>query len=88
MHMATPNILITGGTGFLGSAIVRALAEKHPAWSLTVFDARTPKPAEDAIAGVTYLQADITIASDVDAILARVKPSVVIHTAGFVRSLI
>lgn len=34
-------ILITGGAGFIGSNLVRALRERHPTWQVSVLDALT-----------------------------------------------
>lgn len=85
--MAAQAVLITGGTGFLGSAIVKALAEKHPDWPLTVLDLQVPASNADVVTNVSYLQVDITAAEFVNNAFARVKPTVVIHTAGIIPSL-
>jgi len=40
-------VLVTGGLGFVGSAIIRALTEQHPEWDLHVLDKegpRSPRP--------------------------------------------
>ena len=81
--MAT-SILITGGTGFLGSAILEALEEKHPEWTLSVLDLRKPS---DHKAKVHYAIGDITQAAEVKAIIDDIRPTTIIHSAGFVPAL-
>lgn len=77
-------VLITGGTGFLGSAIVDAVQEQHPEWVVTVLDlafATVPKP------NVTYKRGDITNAASINAIVDGIRPDVIIHSAGLVPEL-
>lgn len=38
-------VLVTGGLGFVGSAIIRAFTEQHPEWELYILDkAQRPPP--------------------------------------------
>lgn len=77
-------ILLTGGTGFVGRAIIDAAQEKHPEWVITVLDLRKPtEPKPD----VQYVTGDITVAAEVDRIVDNIKPVVIIHTAGIVPGL-
>ncbi|MCJ1436087.1 erg26, C-3 sterol dehydrogenase [Xylographa pallens] len=82
--MSTVNVLITGGNGFVGSAIVDALQEKHPDWALTVFDVKLPS---DEKSKVQYLAGDVTMMADVRRAMQTAKPKIVIHTAGLVPQL-
>ncbi|KAL2057132.1 hypothetical protein ABVK25_002871 [Lepraria finkii] len=81
--MAT-SVLITGGTGFLGVFIVDAIQEQHLEWSITVLDLVLPKAPKDNVA---YEIGDVTDLQSVIAITDRIKPKVIIHTAGLVPEL-
>ena len=78
--MAT-SILITGGTGFVGSAILEALEEQHPEWALSVLDFRKPSHPKGQ---VRYAIGDITEAAEVNAIIDDIRPTVILHSAGYV----
>ena len=72
------HVLVTGGTGFLGSTIVNLLNDRKACTKITVLDLR---PSANPVAGVEYSFGDIT---DYDAMLAlfrKIKPDAVIHTA-------
>lgn len=75
------SVLVTGGCGFLGSHIVRLLLEEYSSQSgtsITVLDLHTNR---NVLPGVEYVSGDLTNASNVRSVFARVKPNVVIHTA-------
>lgn len=80
-------VLITGGTGFVGSATARALEEKHPECEITLLDMNPPGSIHRVPSNATFIQADITSSDDVMKAMMKVKPSVVIHTAGIVPPL-
>ena len=77
-------VLITGGVGFLGTFIVEATREQHPEWDITVLDLNSPKIPKENIA---YELGDVTDLVSVTAIVAKMKPNVIIHTAGLVPEL-
>ncbi|KAL8745729.1 MAG: hypothetical protein Q9190_002168 [Brigantiaea leucoxantha] len=81
----TLSILITGGSGFVGSAIVDVVAERHPDWAITVLDLQEPSNAKN---GVLYEKGDVTDAAAIREIFKRIEqPTVVIHAAGMVPDL-
>ena len=82
--MKDASILVTGGIGFLGSAIVDALREKHSEWSITVVDLKPPR--KDQV-DVKYIIGDITKIADVRKVVETAKPTCIIHTAGLVPDL-
>ena len=89
--MAIPSVLVTGGTGFVGSAIVRAILQKHPQCRITILDMTvdTDMCRQRGIdhPNVDFLSANIL---DVDALQQAFntnKPRAVVHTAGFVPPL-
>ncbi|KAJ5649495.1 3-beta hydroxysteroid dehydrogenase/isomerase [Penicillium longicatenatum] len=85
--LVSKKVLISGGTGFVGSATVRALAEKHPCCAITVIDRSPPRPQYALPEGITCMQVDVSSAADVSKAFEAVKPDVVIHTAGVIPAL-
>ena len=81
--MAT-SVLITGGVGFLGSAIVDAIKEQHPEWIAIVLDLMSPDVPKP---NVTYRRGDITDAAFVNTIVDSIRPDVIIQAAGLVPEL-
>ena len=77
--MNTRRILVTGGSGYLGSQVVAALALRSDLVCIAL-DLREPA---QRLAGVAYEVADIR-SREVDAIVARHRPEVVVHLASIV----
>lgn len=87
--MALRSVLVTGGAGFLGSAICRTLVEKHPKCDVVALDSR-PQPPSDGVhlpLNISFVQADITALEDICEGIREIKSQVVIHSAAAVGSL-
>ena len=78
--MATA-VLITGGSGFVGQAIVHAVREKHPDWIIVVFDLN---PLDCREPSISYVYGDITNVEEVDRVVSGIRPDAIIHSAGIV----
>ncbi|KAL8677458.1 MAG: hypothetical protein Q9224_007193, partial [Gallowayella concinna] len=78
------SVLVTGGLGFVGTAIVAALHAQHPEWKLSVVDLQQPTEPESHI---LYRTCDITDRAAVEELVANVRPTAIIHTAGIVPEL-
>ncbi|KAK4546045.1 hypothetical protein LTR36_002182 [Oleoguttula mirabilis] len=76
-------ILVTGGSGFLGSGIVRALLERHPEWRISALDLKQPN-AEVLHRLDRFFETDISSADSVHAAFVGYHPDLVVHTAGIV----
>lgn len=76
-----PHILITGASGFLGQAVVKALKTVHPDWTLSNLDLRPPPIPQP---NVSYIQADITQSSEIDLAIHKANPDAIINVAGWV----
>lgn len=72
-------VLVTGGNGFLGSSVVRGLAEAG--LSLVSADLAVPTVP---VPGVEHVVMDVTSAAAVDAAFANRKVEVVVHLASIV----
>lgn len=77
--MHTKTVLVTGSSGYLGSLVVAALAQRT---DLRVVGLDVREPVQ-RLTGVTYALADIR-APEVDAIVATHRPDVVVHLASIV----
>jgi nucleoside-diphosphate-sugar epimerase len=85
MKPSTPlsgvRVLVTGGTGFLGTHTVRRLAREGASVFATrrseTRSARLPTP------GVTWLTADLVNLPQARAVVERARPEVVIHLAAY-----
>jgi UDP-glucose 4-epimerase len=72
-------VLVTGGSGFLGSSVVRGLADAG--LSVVSADLRVP---DVGVAGVEHVAMDVTSSAAVDDVLAAHRIDVVVHLASVV----
>ena len=80
-------VCVTGGHGFVGCAVVRSLIEAHPQWTISIIDL-VPTPLVGVFTkAVDYINVDIVEANELREAIAKLRPDIVIHTAGFVPSL-
>lgn len=71
-------ILVTGGAGYIGSHVVKVLAEKG--YEVTVFDNLSTGNREAVLLG-DLVVGDISDRQALDAVLQRVRPDAVLHFA-------
>ena len=74
--LSQKNVLVVGGCGFLGHHIVSHLLDKNA--RVSVLDFNLDRNRCDA---VDYHRANICVKSDVESVLNKVRPQVIIHTA-------
>lgn len=83
--MASSRVLVTGGSGFLGRAIIKELQRRHPQWTIDALD--IVHPADDTRRHLDkFIRADIRSKDSVDAAFASYHPDLVVHSAGIVPS--
>jgi sterol-4alpha-carboxylate 3-dehydrogenase (decarboxylating) len=80
--MEETNILVTGGCGFLGTAIVSALLSTKR-FSITAMDINPPSLGNSAFpTSVRYVRADVLDPNALHKVFAEAKPAIVVHTVG------
>ncbi len=82
--MSSTSVLITGGAGFIGSALARRLVVAG--YEVAVMDVLHPQVHGDHAAidlppSVRFFTGDVTHAPDVDAVLRLCQPSQIVHLA-------
>jgi dTDP-L-rhamnose 4-epimerase len=78
------SVLITGGAGFIGSALARRLT--GAGYDVAVMDVLHPqvhgdRPALDLPASTQLFTGDVTHGPDIDAVLRLVRPAQIVHLA-------
>ncbi|KAI9223523.1 putative DTDP-glucose 4,6-dehydratase [Blastocladiella britannica] len=92
--MATPtttsetrSVLVTGGAGFIGAALVNHLTSRHPHWRIVVLDkldyCSSLAPIRELLASgrVSFVHADLTDAAAVQSLLRDHAVTAVVHLA-------
>jgi nucleoside-diphosphate-sugar epimerase len=72
-------ILVTGGTGCIGSTLLRELAQYNPSQLVSI--SRGVTLPRSTTKGVRYARADIRFAKQTNDIVADVKPDIIYHLA-------
>lgn len=80
-----PSVVVIGGCGFLGAAIVKSLLAKHPSCKITAADIRLVDQLSSP--NLTYTSVDITSLDSITSVLETAKPVAVIHTASPIHGL-
>lgn len=75
-----PNVLVTGGAGFIGSNFVRSTLETRPGWRITVLDALTYAGRRDNVdPRARFVEGDIRDSALVDRLVA--ETDLIVHFA-------
>lgn len=70
-------VLCTGGSGFLGQALITAIREQEPQWYIINLD----RIGTEKVKCDLFVQADITNANEVTDAITNASPDVIIHAA-------
>src|SRR5229473_2504358 len=80
-------ILVTGGAGFIGSAVIRCLLTERSGYEVVNLDKLTYAASDESLKAVAsdpryaFERADVADADAVAAILERHQPDAIIHLA-------
>ncbi|HEV3382223.1 MAG TPA: SDR family NAD(P)-dependent oxidoreductase [Trebonia sp.] len=84
-HIDGATILVTGGTGCIGSALMAELAARRPARLVSVSrggaESAPGTPARPRQHSAEYLKADVSDCRAIDAVIGDVRPDIVFHLA-------
>ncbi|CZT17947.1 related to ERG26 C-3 sterol dehydrogenase (C-4 decarboxylase) [Ramularia collo-cygni] len=78
------HLLVTGGSGFLGSNIVVDVRRRYPRWKITVLDQNAPSP-ETMDHTDEFVSADVSSAESVSQAFSKIGAiDIVLHAAGVI----
>jgi nucleoside-diphosphate-sugar epimerase len=75
------NVIVTGGAGLLGAAIVRLLIEKEDVHPVVMDIASDPKRLETVKSRIDYVEGDVSNPELLNAIFRKFKPTKIYHVA-------
>ena len=78
--LLTSGVLVVGGSGFVGKNILMDLLQHAPEFRVESMSSREVAP-EARLPNVTYHIADLSSAEQVNQVMSRSRPSVIIHVA-------
>lgn len=78
--MPSTKVLVTGGTGFLGSEIIKMLMETKN-FAITAIDLNPPSLGTESYPGVNYVRCNIVNLKELREVFSEVQPTVVVSTA-------
>jgi len=81
--MDRKTVLVTGGTGFLGSEIIKALVQTN-AFKVIALDINPPSPGTKIYSHVDYVRANILKKQDLTQAFKKARPTIVVHSASLV----
>lgn len=79
MSFKNKSILVTGGTGFIGSHVVDRLVDSG--FEVTVMDNLSTGKTEYVNEGCQFLKGDINLTGDIEAAINKSKPKIIINFA-------
>jgi len=83
VKLAGASVLVTGGTGFLGSHLVRRLVGHDANVAITVRAGTEPRRIRDVVNRTRRIEADVTDAASLRAAVREAAPDAVFHLAAW-----
>lgn len=81
--MSPVKVCVTGSEGFVGAAVTRAIKEQHPEYLISRLDI-LEVVASGSLAVPAFIKADVRDYQQLAEVFDKIKPDIVVHTAGVV----